>query len=118
MKKKGNDFAALGGLVYSTNPDFRPEDEHSGPEAETLPPSKQQLRIALDRKQRAGKEVTLISGFTGTAADLEALGKKLKTKCGTGGSVKDGEILVQGDHRSRIKEWLEKDGYKVKLIGG
>jgi len=115
MKKKLNDF---GGLVYSTNPGFRPEDEDADNTPGTLPPVKQLLKISLDRKQRAGKEVTLISGFSGTDADLEALGKKLKSKCGTGGSVKDGEILIQGDHRSRIKEWLEKDGYKVKLTGG
>ncbi len=114
MKKKLNDF---GGLVYSTNPGFRPEEDETDHTAETPAPGKQLLKISLDRKQRAGKEVTLISGFTGTEADLEALGKKLKSKCGTGGSVKDAEILIQGDHRNRIKEWLEKDGYKVKLVG-
>ncbi|MGQ3014067.1 MAG: translation initiation factor [Flavobacteriales bacterium] len=114
MKKKLNDF---GGLVYSTNPGFRPEEDETDNAAETPAPGKQLLKISLDRKQRAGKEVTLIGGFIGTEADLEALGKKLKSKCGTGGSVKDGEILIQGDHRNRIKEWLEKDGYKVKLVG-
>lgn len=114
MKKKLNDF---GGLVYSTNPAFRPDEPGDDEPGHSPEPARQTLKISLDRKQRAGKEVTLISGFMGKDEDLQALGKKLKSRCGTGGSVKDGEILIQGDHRSRVKEWLEKDGYKTKLVG-
>ena len=92
-------------MVYSTDPDFRyTTDEVEEPE--TLPPDKQTLRVWLDRKQRAGRVVTLVRGFRGTAADLEALGRMLKQRCGVGGSVKEGEIIVQGDHRDRIVEIL------------
>ncbi|MBX7095259.1 MAG: translation initiation factor [Flavobacteriales bacterium] len=104
-------------VVYSTNPNFNYEFE-SSQEQETLAPSAQDLRVQLDKKQRAGKAVTLITGFIGTNDDLEALGKLLKSKCGVGGSVKDGEILIQGDHRVKIMEILKKEGYKVKQIGG
>ncbi|MFN5710610.1 MAG: translation initiation factor [Bacteroidota bacterium] len=103
-------------VVYSTNPDFNYEFE-AEQEAETLMPSKQQLRISLDKKNRAGKAVTLITGFVGTVADLEALGKMLKSKCGVGGSVKDGEIILQGDFRVKASEILIKEQYKVKVIG-
>jgi len=103
-------------VVYSTNPDFNYEFE-AEQEAETLMPSKQQLRISLDKKNRAGKAVTLITGFVGTVADLEALGKLLKSKCGVGGSVKDGEIILQGDFRVKASEILIKEQYKVKVIG-
>jgi translation initiation factor 1 len=106
MKKKPNGS----GYVYSTDPNFRIEEEQE--ELQTLPPAQQKLRIRLDTKQRAGKAVTLIEGFIGTAADLEELGKKLKTFCGTGGSAKDGEIIIQGDQRTKLKGWLEKAGYK------
>lgn len=104
-KKAGNS-----GIVYSTDPEFRPEEEVRF-EQETLAPKQQRLRILLDRKQRAGKSVTLVEGFVGIQADLEELGKKLKTVCGTGGSVKDGIILVQGDHREKLVQWLTKNGY-------
>lgn len=101
---------SLGGLVYSTDPNFKP-DTGSVEEEQTLPAAQQKLRIRLDKKQRAGKAVTLIEGFTGNSADLEDLGKKLKSFCGTGGSVKDGEILVQGDNRDKVLQWLQKNGY-------
>lgn len=104
-KKKPNS----GGIVYSTNPDFRLEDE-SMPE-ETLSAKQQKLRVSLDTRQRAGKAVTLVTGFIGKTDDLEALGKQLKTHCGTGGSVKDGEIIIQGDQRDKICQWLTGKGY-------
>jgi translation initiation factor 1 len=103
-------------VVYSTNPNYSYEYEGEQ-EAETLIPAKQQLRIALDKKNRAGKAVTLITGFIGNTADLEALGKMLKSKCGVGGSVKDGEIILQGDFRVKVSEILTKEHYKVKVIG-
>ena len=105
------------GVVFSTNPDFKFESENTE-EAQTLPTQKQNLRVQLDKKKRAGKSVTLITGFVGTDADLNTLGKTLKTKCGVGGTVKDGEILIQGDFVVRIIDMLTKEGYKVKKIGG
>lgn len=105
------------GIVYSTNPDFNYEYESSS-EQETLSPNQQDLRVWIDRKQRAGKQVTLITGFVGTTADLEALGKLLKTKCGTGGAAKDGEIMIQGDVRDKVMDLLIKAGYKAKKAGG
>lgn len=107
-KKKLNSF---GGLVYSTDPEFKLPEE-SGKEIKTTDPSQQQLRIILDTKHRAGKAVTLLYGFTGKQADLEDLGKKLKSFCGTGGTVKDGEIIIQGDNRDKALQWLLKNGYK------
>lgn len=98
------------GFVYSTDPSFSFESENEA--AETLPPQQQKLRIRLDTKQRAGKAVTLIIGFIGKLEDLEDLGKKLKAFCGTGGSAKDGEIIVQGDQREKVGQWLTKQGYK------
>jgi translation initiation factor 1 len=104
------------GFVYSTDPNFRFEEEPDN--TETLPAAQQRLRIRLDTKQRAGKAVTLIEGFRGTDEDLQDLGKKLKTVCGTGGSAKDGEIIVQGDQRDKVLQWLLKNGYKdVKKAG-
>lgn len=98
------------GIVYSTNPDYKPEYEET--ETATTPePAKQKLRLKLETKHRGGKTVTLVEGFVGTEADKEILGKKLKTFCGTGGAVKDGEIIIQGDHRDKALQWLIKNGY-------
>jgi translation initiation factor 1 len=105
------------GVVYSTNPDFNYSFREENTSA-TLPPRQQDLRVSLDKKQRAGKAVTLITGFIGTTEDLESLGKLLKNKCGVGGTVKDGEILIQGDHRERILKLLLDAGYKAKRAGG
>ncbi len=105
------------GLVYSTNPDLNLESTVSE-NAVTLPPQQQQLRIMLDKKQRAGKKVTLVTGFHGATADLEALGKMMKTKCGVGGTVKEGEIMIQGDFREKILQFLLAANYKAKLAGG
>jgi len=105
------------GLVYSTNPNLNLESTVSD-NTTTLPPQQQQLKVLLDKKQRAGKKVTLITGFTGTISDLEALGKMLKSKCGVGGTVKEGEILIQGDFRVKILELLITAGYKAKQAGG
>ena len=98
------------GFVYSTDPDFSFEEEQSV--KETLLPAQQKLKIKLDTKHRAGKAVTLVEGFIGIEEDLQDLGKKLKSFCGTGGSAKDGEIIVQGDQREKVLQWLIKNGYK------
>ncbi|MBN2893364.1 MAG: translation initiation factor [Bacteroidales bacterium] len=104
------------GVVYSTNPDFN-YDTNKEQEEETLPPQQQNLRVCLDKKARKGKSVTLITGFVGTEEDLKELGKFLKLKCGAGGSVKDSEIIVQGDFRERINQMLIEKGYKSKISG-
>ncbi len=104
------------GVVYSTNPDFEYE-EIEELEEETLPNNQQRLYVQLDKKQRAGKQVTLITGFIGRSEDLEKLGKELKNKCGVGGSVKNNEILLQGDFRQKVVDYLIQKDYKVKQKG-
>lgn len=103
-------------VVYSTNPNFDYTIEEEEIE-ETLAPEKQNLRVILDKKMRKGKVVTLVTGFVGDPEDLKDLGKELKTKCGTGGSAKDGEIIIQGDFKLKVTEALLKMGYKAKAIG-
>ncbi|MCQ2116202.1 MAG: translation initiation factor [Bacteroidales bacterium] len=110
---RDNDWKSRLGVVYSTNPDFNYESEKEEEQA-TLEPAKQNLRVGIDRKGRAGKQVTLVTGFVGTEADLAELGRTLKVKCGVGGSAKDGEITVQGDFRDKVVEILTKMGYKAK----
>jgi translation initiation factor 1 len=103
------------GFVFSTDPNFKFEEEHNF--YETLLPAQQKLKVRLDTKHRAGKAVTLVEGFIGKEEDLEDLGKKLKSFCGTGGSAKDGEIIIQGDQREKVLQWFGKNGYKnVKKI--
>ena len=106
MKKKPNTI----GFVYSTDPNFKPEIEQEL-EEETLLPNQQKLKIRLETKHRAGKAVSLILGFIGTNLDKEEIVKKLKNHCGTGGSAKDGEMLIQGDQRDKMVQWLLKNGY-------
>jgi translation initiation factor 1 len=106
-KKKSPD-----GIIYSTDPSFKPfEEQHE--QLETLPPAKQRLKIKLDTKHRGGKTVTLVDNFIGTEQDLEILGKQIKTYCGTGGSVKDRQIIIQGDQRQKVLQYLQKNGYKA-----
>ena len=115
---KNNDWKERLNIVYSTNPNFRYETEEEET-VETLPPGRQRLRVQLDRKNRGGKTVTLITGFIGSEEDLKDLGKLLKTKCGVGGSAKEGEIIVQGDFRQRVLELLKQEGYtQTKSVGG
>ena len=105
------------GVVYSTNQDFEYSFDNDEI-AETLLPEKQKLKIQLDKKSRAGKQVTLITGFVGNGSDLELLSKKLKNLCGCGGSAKEGEILIQGDVREKVLTWLITQGYKAVKAGG
>lgn len=105
------------GVVYSTNSDFQYEKEEKQQE-ETLSPPEQNLKVSLDKKNRKGKAVTLISGFIGADDDLKELGRFLKSKCGVGGSTKNGEILIQGDFRDKVIHLLETEGYKAKRSGG
>lgn len=101
------------GIVYSTNSDFVYETNETA-EAETLEPSRQKLKVFIDRKQRKGKSVVIIDGFIGKDEDLELLAKELKTKCGTGGSAKDGQIIIQGEMIEKVKIFLTSQGYKIK----
>lgn len=112
-----NDWKSRLGMVYSTDPDFKYDTEEDS-QAETPTPDRQDLRVWLDRKQRGGKTVTLVKGFVGTDDDLNELARLLKTRCGVGGAAKDGEIIIQGDHRDRVIEILVKAGYKCKKAGG
>lgn len=105
-------------IVYSTNKNFEYEDDFDE-EIETLSPDEQKLKVMIDRKQRKGKSVTLITDFVGTNDDLQTLGKTLKQKCGVGGSAKEGEILIQGEHKDKVMDILLKMGYKqTKKVGG
>ncbi|MBK7035561.1 MAG: translation initiation factor [Bacteroidetes bacterium] len=113
MAKKNNDKF---GFVFSTDPDFKFEKDKE--KQNTLPPQQQDLRVWLEKNHRGGKTACVIKNFIGSDEDLEKLGKELKTKCGTGGSVKDGEIIIQGDQRKKLGEILTKLGYKYKLAGG
>jgi translation initiation factor 1 len=104
-------------VVYSTDPNFNYEFEEEET-IDTLPKNQQKLYVSIDRKQRAGKEVTLVEGFIGTDDDLKELGKLLKSKCGVGGTAKDGEILIQGNFKDKIADLLSKEGFQVKTKGG
>ncbi len=116
MAKKLSSLDDLGGFVFSTNKDF--EFESNDEQQETLPPNQQKLEAHLDKKNRGGKIATVIKGFEGNEEDLKTLAKQLKTLCGVGGSAKDGEIIVQGNFRDKIMDFLVKEGYKVKRVGG
>jgi translation initiation factor 1 len=114
--KNNNDWKDRLNVVYSTNPDFK-YDAEDVEEENTLPKEKQLLRIELDKRNRKGKSVTLITNFVGSDDDLQELAKFLKTRCGVGGSARDGEILLQGDFRNKVLELLQKEGYaKARII--
>ena len=117
MAKKKLGLEDLGGFVFSTNSSFTPGEETNNAE-ETLSPGEQRLEAHFSNKGRGGKTVTVIKGFKGKEEDLIFLGKHLKKKCGVGGSVKDGEIIIQGDVREKIMDLLKEEGYKVKRVGG
>ncbi len=112
-KANKNQWKKRSGIVYSTNEQHEYETDDLD-EEDTLPKGKQLLRISLDSKKRAGKQVTLVTGFMGTNRDLKELGKTLKSRCGVGGSAKDGEIIIQGDFRQRVRDILKEMGYGVK----
>lgn len=116
MAKK-NKWKNRDGVVYSTSDQYD-YDYAGADEMDTLPPSEQRLKVMLDKKSRGGKQVTLVEGFVGTNDDLKELGKMLKSKCGVGGSAKDGEVLIQGDFRDKVLELLQKEGYSAKRVGG
>ncbi|AXG74714.1 translation initiation factor [Flavobacterium arcticum] len=115
MGKKINSLEDLGGFVFSTNENF--EYNNNNEQQETLSNSEQRLEAHLDKKNRGGKVATIIKGFEGTDDDLKALAKKLKTLCGVGGSAKDNEIIIQGNFRDKIMDYLTKEGYKIKRVG-
>lgn len=117
MTKKNNDWKKRDGMVYSTSDSFEFQHE-SNDEQDSMAPNQQNLKVMLDKKARAGKKVTLIEGFIGNDIELAVLGKLLKNKCGVGGSAKDGEILIQGDHRDKVVQILQSEGYKAKKAGG
>ncbi len=114
MSKKKMGLEDLGGFVFSTNEDFSFDQEET---TETLAPNEQRLEAHLDKKNRGGKVATIIKGFEGQEEDLKTLAKKLKTLCGVGGSAKDGEIIIQGNFRDKIMDYLVREGYKVKRVG-
>jgi translation initiation factor 1 len=114
-KKKSNSLSDLGGFIFSTNASFEFEKDEI---QETLAPNKQFIEAIFSNKGRAGKTATIISGFVGSEDDLKQLAKLLKTKCGVGGSVKDNEIIIQGNYRDKVMEILKKEGYNVKRVGG
>ena len=113
---KNNDWKKREGVVYSTSSEFQFAYQQNQ-ESATIPPKQQNLKVSLDKSMRAGKQVTLVTGFIGSSSDLEQLGKMLKSKCGVGGSVKDGEVIIQGDHRDKVVLILQKEGYKAKRSG-
>jgi translation initiation factor 1 len=113
---KNNDWKKRDGVVYSTSDDFEFKYQHNEQSA-TLSPKEQNLKVLLDKSMRAGKKVTLVTGFVGSNEDLERLGKLLKSKCGVGGSVKSGEIIIQGDHRDKVMRILQQEEYRVKRSG-
>lgn len=115
MAKKSNDLSSLGDFVFSTNKDFEIETDKN--DEITLEPNKQRLEAHLDKKNRGGKVATVIRGFEGLETDLKLLGKTLKTHCGVGGTVKDNEIIIQGDFRDKIMLLLKEKGYHVKRVG-
>lgn len=116
MKNKKLDLSDLGGFVFSTNSDFKIENETEA--IETLPPHQQKLEAHLDKKNRAGKVATIIKGFQGSDEDLKAFAKELKTLCGVGGTQKEGEIIIQGNFRDKITNYLTTKGFKIKRVGG
>ncbi|MBK9225438.1 MAG: translation initiation factor [Flavobacterium sp.] len=116
MSKKVNSFHDLGGFVFYTNKDFEFDNESNV--EETVANNQQRLEAHLDKKNRGGKVATIIKGFQGNEEDLKTLGKMLKTKCGVGGSVKDNEIIIQGNFRDKIMEILKSEGYSIKRVGG
>lgn len=113
---KKNEWKKRQGIVYSTEADYG-YSYRSEEEGVTLPPGQQDLKVSLDKSGRAGKQVTLVSGFSGTAKDLEILGKRLKSRCGVGGSVKEGQIIIQGDRRDQVVQLLQGDGYRARRSG-